>query len=144
MIEKDVVLAALGSDVAVAGLVLVFAGFLVTKASSYEGNRAGDKYNWAGGRPLRPVSLLPPISGMLKEITGGAPLLALFEKGPAGETGTDAAPSGDREFMLTAVDRYVTSYHRTVVMIREGTIRPQRPHIRTERECVGAPGFRRK
>jgi len=22
-------------------------------------------------------------------------------------------------------------------MIREGTIRPQRPHIRTERECVG-------
>jgi hypothetical protein len=39
--------------------------------------------------------------------------------------------------MLTAVDRYVTSYHRTVVMIREGTIRPQRPHIRAGRECMG-------
>jgi hypothetical protein len=44
--------------------------------------------------------------------------------------------------MLTAVDRYVTSYHRTVVMIREGTIRPQRPHIRKERECVGHPAHR--
>ena len=37
------------------------------------------------------------------------------------------------------VKQYVTSYHRTVVIIREGTIRPQRPHIRTERECVGHP-----
>ena len=30
------ILAALGSDIAVAGLVLVFAGFLATKAESFE------------------------------------------------------------------------------------------------------------
>jgi uncharacterized membrane protein len=54
-VEKDVILAALGSDVAVAGLILVFAGFLVTKAGSYEGSRAGDKYNWLAVAGLLPI-----------------------------------------------------------------------------------------
>jgi predicted RNA-binding Zn-ribbon protein involved in translation (DUF1610 family) len=40
MAEKDVILAALGSDIAVAGLILVFAGFLMTKADSFEGSRS--------------------------------------------------------------------------------------------------------
>jgi hypothetical protein len=44
-VEKDVILAALGSDIAIAGLVLIFSGFLATKAESFDGSRSGDKYN---------------------------------------------------------------------------------------------------
>jgi uncharacterized membrane protein len=53
--EKDVILAALGSDIAVAGLVLVFAGFLMTKADSFEGSRSGDKFNWLALGGLIPI-----------------------------------------------------------------------------------------
>lgn len=53
--ERDVILAALGSDIAVAGLVLVFAGFLATKAESFEGSRAGDKYSWLAVAGLIPI-----------------------------------------------------------------------------------------
>ena len=59
MIEKDVILAVLGSDIGIAGLVLVFAGFLVTKADSYEGSRSGDKFNW-----LAVVGLLPILAAL--------------------------------------------------------------------------------
>jgi uncharacterized membrane protein len=55
MAEKDVILAVLGSDIAIAGLVLVFAGFLVTKAESFEGSRYGDKYNWLAVLGLLPI-----------------------------------------------------------------------------------------
>jgi len=55
MIEKDVLLAVLGSDIAIAGLILVFAGFLFTKAESYQGSRSGDKYNWLAVLGLVPV-----------------------------------------------------------------------------------------
>ena len=55
MIERDVILAALGSDIAIAGLVLVFAGFLVTKAESFEGSKYGDKYNWLAVAGLIPI-----------------------------------------------------------------------------------------
>jgi hypothetical protein len=55
MAEKDVLLAVLGSDIAVAGLVLVFAGFLVTKAESYRGSKTGDKYNWLAVGGLVPI-----------------------------------------------------------------------------------------
>jgi hypothetical protein len=53
--EKDVILAVLGSDIAIAGLVLIFAGFLVTKAASYEGNRSGDKYSYLAVASLAPI-----------------------------------------------------------------------------------------
>ena len=49
------ILAVLGSDIAVAGLVLVFAGFLVTKAESYQGSKYGDKYNWLAVGGLVPI-----------------------------------------------------------------------------------------
>lgn len=49
------ILAALGSDIAIAGLVLVFAGFLVTKAESFEGSKYGDKYNWLAVAGLIPI-----------------------------------------------------------------------------------------
>jgi uncharacterized membrane protein len=54
-VEKDVILAALGSDIAIAGLVLVFSGFLATKAESFEGSRSGDKYNWLAVSGLVPI-----------------------------------------------------------------------------------------
>jgi len=53
--EKDVILGLLGGHIAIAGLVLVFAGFLWTKAESYEGTRSGDKYNWLAVAGLVPV-----------------------------------------------------------------------------------------
>lgn len=55
MPERDVILAALGSDIAIAGLVLIFSGFLVTKAESFEGSRSGDKYNWLAVSGLVPI-----------------------------------------------------------------------------------------
>lgn len=55
MAEKDVILAVLGSDIAIAGLVLIFAGFLATKAASYEGSKSGDKYNWLAVAGLLPI-----------------------------------------------------------------------------------------
>jgi hypothetical protein len=55
MAEKDVILAALGSDIAIAGLVLVFAGFLVTKGDSFKGSRYGDRYKWLAVGGLVPI-----------------------------------------------------------------------------------------
>jgi uncharacterized membrane protein len=55
MTDRDVILAALGSDIAIAGLVLVFAGFLMTKADSFEGSRSGDKFNWLALGGLIPI-----------------------------------------------------------------------------------------
>jgi len=46
MVDRDVIEAVLGSDIAIAGLVLVFAGFLLTKAESLRGSRSGNVYNW--------------------------------------------------------------------------------------------------
>jgi len=53
--DRDVILAALGSDIAVAGLVLVFVGFLFTKAESYQGNRSGDLYSRLAVSGLVPI-----------------------------------------------------------------------------------------
>src|SRR2546423_3211517 len=54
MAEKDVVLAVLGSDIALAGLVLVFSGFLITKADTYQ-TRYGDKFRWFAAAGILPV-----------------------------------------------------------------------------------------
>jgi hypothetical protein len=43
--EHDVVLAVIQSDLALAGLILVFAGFLIAKSDTYETKR-GDKYRY--------------------------------------------------------------------------------------------------
>lgn len=59
MPDKDVILAVLGDDIAVAGLVLVFAGFLFTKAGEYD-TRYGDKY-----RRLALAGLLPVLTALV-------------------------------------------------------------------------------
>lgn len=43
--DKEVVLAVLQSDIALAGLVLVFSGFVLSKADRFD-TRYGDKYKW--------------------------------------------------------------------------------------------------
>ena len=55
MADRDVLLAVLGSDISIAGLVLVFAGFLITKAESFQGRRSGDIYNWLAVAGLIPI-----------------------------------------------------------------------------------------
>lgn len=55
MVGKDVIEAVLGSDVAIAGLVLVFAGFLLTKAESSRSSRSGHVYNWLAVAGLIPI-----------------------------------------------------------------------------------------
>ena len=54
MTEKDVVLAVLGDDIAIAGLVLIFAGFLFTKAAEYD-TKFGDRYRWLAACGMIPV-----------------------------------------------------------------------------------------
>lgn len=53
MAERDTILAVLQSDIGIAALILVFTGFLLTKAATYETKR-GDKY-----RVIALLSLLP-------------------------------------------------------------------------------------
>jgi hypothetical protein len=55
MTERDVIIGVLGGHISIAGLVLVFAGFLVTKAQSYGGSKSGDKYNWLAVGGLLPI-----------------------------------------------------------------------------------------
>lgn len=43
MAERDTILAVLQSDIGIAALIIVFAGFLVAKGGSYQ-TRRGDKY----------------------------------------------------------------------------------------------------
>ena len=44
--DRDILLAILQSDLALSGLLLVFAGFLVSKSDSYN-TRRGDRYRYA-------------------------------------------------------------------------------------------------
>lgn len=57
--EKDVALAFLGGDLATAGLLLIFCGFLFSKAESFE-TRRGDKY-----RILAKIGVIPLILAFL-------------------------------------------------------------------------------
>jgi hypothetical protein len=52
--EQDTILAVLQSSIGLAGLLLIFAGFLVTKAESYE-SRRGDKYKYLAISTLIPT-----------------------------------------------------------------------------------------
>jgi hypothetical protein len=51
--ERDTILAVLQSDIGIAALILVFAGFLLTKGETYQ-TKLGDKY-----RVIALFSLLP-------------------------------------------------------------------------------------
>jgi hypothetical protein len=52
MPDREMILAILQSDIALAGLTLVFSGFLITKADSF-GSRYGDRFKVDGCRWLR-------------------------------------------------------------------------------------------
>jgi uncharacterized membrane protein len=54
MAERDTILAVLQSDISFAGLVLVFVGFLLSKADSYE-TKSGDKYRYLAVAGFIPV-----------------------------------------------------------------------------------------
>jgi hypothetical protein len=55
MSDKEVILAVLGNDIAVAGLLLVFAGFVITKAESFQDVTRGDRYRWLARASLVPI-----------------------------------------------------------------------------------------
>jgi uncharacterized membrane protein len=55
MPERDALLAILQGDLALAGLMLVFAGFVISKAETYQ-TRGGDRYKYAGLASIIPIS----------------------------------------------------------------------------------------
>lgn len=63
MLERDTVLAVFSSGIALAGLLLIFSGFLFAKAASYETKR-GNKYRWFACATLLPVIAALALSWM--------------------------------------------------------------------------------
>ena len=59
MADKDTALAVLQGSLAIAGLMLVFSGFLLTKASTYETKR-GDKFRY-----LAQFGLIPLVAALV-------------------------------------------------------------------------------
>jgi aminoglycoside phosphotransferase len=55
MADKDVVLAVLSNDIAVAALLLVFAGFVITKAESFQNEIRADRFRWLARFSLVPI-----------------------------------------------------------------------------------------
>jgi hypothetical protein len=53
--ERDVILAVLGSDIGIAGLLLIFAGFVITKAESFTVVRKAFAYRWIARFSLVPI-----------------------------------------------------------------------------------------
>jgi hypothetical protein len=54
MADRDTILAVLQTGIGLAGLLLIFSGFLASKGTSY-GTRRGDKYSWLSMSTLIPV-----------------------------------------------------------------------------------------
>jgi hypothetical protein len=54
LVERDTILVALFSGIALAGLLLIFSGFLLAKAASYE-TRRGKRYRWFARATLIPI-----------------------------------------------------------------------------------------
>ncbi|HSY36808.1 MAG TPA: hypothetical protein VK814_13720 [Acidobacteriaceae bacterium] len=64
MADKDVALAILQAAIAIAGLVLIYSGFLAAKGADYRGDRAGDKFLRMAKLGLIPVIIALFCSGM--------------------------------------------------------------------------------
>ena len=64
MADKDEALAILQAAIAIAGLVLVYSGFLASKGSDAKGDRRGDKFLWLAKFGLIPVIASLFCSGM--------------------------------------------------------------------------------
>lgn len=59
MVDQNTILAALQSGIALAGLLLIFSGFLFTKAASYD-TRRGDKF-----KRLAQCTLIPILAALV-------------------------------------------------------------------------------
>ena len=55
MADKDIALALLQAAIAIAGLVLVYSGFVAAKGAEKRGNLSGDKYLWLARAAVIPV-----------------------------------------------------------------------------------------
>ena len=55
MADKDIALALLQASIAIAGLVLVYSGFLAGRAADFKGDRRGDKFIWLARGGFIPV-----------------------------------------------------------------------------------------
>lgn len=64
MADKDVALALLQGAIAIAGLVLVYSGFVAAKGAEKKGNLSGDKYLWLARAAVIPVVTALVCSGM--------------------------------------------------------------------------------
>lgn len=64
MADKDTALALLQGSIAIAGLVLVYSGFLASKADSRGGSRSGDKFIHLARLGLIPILAALVCSGM--------------------------------------------------------------------------------
>jgi hypothetical protein len=58
--DKEISLGIMGGAVAVAGLLLVFTGFLFARADQYDGSRRGDKY-----RTIARLGLIPLLASLI-------------------------------------------------------------------------------
>jgi len=57
MADKEIFLAIIGTDVSAAGLLLVFAGFVIAKAESFQNVTRADRYRWLARGSLIPIIL---------------------------------------------------------------------------------------
>ena len=64
MADKDIALALLQAAIAIAGLVLVYSGFVAAKGAEKKGNLSGDKYLWLARAAAIPVVAALFCSGM--------------------------------------------------------------------------------
>jgi hypothetical protein len=69
--DHDIILAVLQSGIGLAGLLLIFSGFLFTKAASFDSSRRGDKYRWLALATIAPIFMAILVSLMSMEALEG-------------------------------------------------------------------------
>jgi uncharacterized membrane protein len=70
MAERDTLLAVLQSDLALAGLILVFSGLIMSKAETYETKR-GDKYRYLAAFGAVPIVVALASAWLCIDAIGG-------------------------------------------------------------------------
>jgi hypothetical protein len=55
MLSEGIILAVLSTGVGLAGLLLIFSGFLVSKAASFSSTSRADKYKWLALSTIIPI-----------------------------------------------------------------------------------------
>jgi hypothetical protein len=72
MVDRDVILAVLQTGISLAGLLLIFSGFLFSRASSFSTVR-GDKFIWIARATLIPVLMALALSWLSIYALEGSP-----------------------------------------------------------------------